>query len=184
MIPQTLSHSGIVHRQVVGLSLIFKVADIQQIQSALQNLADSPRDRVSAPTEKEVEPGLKEEQRRTICVRFYVTADEEARLNQLTDGVKNRSRWLRARAFGQATPRPRLQIPEINRQAYTTLNYLRSEANQITRAVNTALRRNQVLPLSQEYLNTLQGMAQKIEAVGKELSKLNALDRLEEEDGA
>ena len=160
------------------------MADIQQIQSALQNLADSPRDRVSAPTEKEVEPGLKEEQRRTICVRFYVTADEEARLNQLTDGVKNRSRWLRARAFGQATPRPRLQIPEINRQAYTTLNYLRSEANQITRAVNTALRRNQVLPLSQEYLNTLQGMAQKIEAVGKELSKLNALDRLEEEDGA
>lgn len=158
------------------------MTDILQIKSALQTLAatniECPPDRISAPANQEAESN----QRRTICIRFYITAEEEVSLNQLTDGIKNRSRWLRAKAFGQAPPRPRLHIPEINREIYTTVKCLRSEANQITRGINMALARKQVVPLSKEYLNTLKNIQKAIEATGVELVKLNGLHQLEKED--
>jgi len=164
------------------------MADILQIKSALQTLAATDiaclPDRVSAPApaNQETESNQETKQRRTICVRFYITAEEEARLNRLTDGINNRSRWLRAKAFGQAPPRPRLHIPEINREIYTTVKYLRSEANQITKALNTALARKQVVPLSEESLSTLKNIQKAIETTGMQLVKLNGLHQLDGED--
>lgn len=180
-----LSQPGLVHRQVVALSLTFEMTDPQQIRSALKTLADTPREgfgEAGSLVDDLTSSDTEERQRRTICVRFYLTSEEEGRLNQRTDGVKNRSRWLRSRVFGLAPPRSRPSIPEVNRTTFITVKRMGSEVNQIAKALNIALARKQELPLSQECLNILRDIHASLDAVGRELVKLNALPELEGED--
>ena len=176
------------HRQVVGLSLILTMSDIEKLRSAIQTLAHTPREHDADLTTLEAQAKPEEQQpdkqRRTICIRFYVTAAEEERLNELTDGIKNRSQWVRSRIFGQTPTRPRPQIPALNREALITLRAVRSKLNQIARAFNTALAKQQPLPLAPETLNCLQAMQTQVATVGQALVELHTVPTREGEEEA
>ena len=93
--------------------------------------------------------------RRTICKRFYVTEEEDLRLEELRQGV-GLSSFVRAKVFGAGIPRPRPIVPQINREAYIHLTNLRANCNQIAKVVNTAAKQGKKLPLTQAYLSQLE----------------------------
>ncbi len=118
------------------------------------------------------------EERRTICKRFYVTEAEDQRLDELRQGV-SLSAFVRAKVFGSGIPRPRQIVPQINREAYIHLANLRSNCNQIAKAVNTAAKQNQALPLTQAYLDQLRQLEELLVEVGLQLSQANDVSREE-----
>lgn len=118
------------------------------------------------------------EKRRTICKRFYVTEAEDQRLNELRQGI-SLSAFVRAKVFGANVPRPRSIVPQINREAYIHLANLRSNCNQIAKAVNIAAQQNQALPLTQAYLDQLGQLEELLVEVGLQLSQANDVSREE-----
>lgn len=116
---------------------------------------------------------------RTECIRFYVTAAEARRLTELCQGV-NRSRFIRSKVFGYAVPRPRAVLPQVNQQAYTHLANIRGNINQIAKAVNTAAKQGQRLPLTEGYLTQLSRLERLLVTIGTQLSQAENTDRQEE----
>ncbi len=141
----------------------------ENTKNALEGLKDSIRETLE-------ESELK--QRRTICKRFYVTEEEEQRLEELRQGV-GLSAFVRAKVFGSGIPRPRSIVPQINRETYIHLANLRSNCNQIAKAVNIAAKQNQALPLTQAYLDQLGQLEELLVEIGLQLSQANDTTREE-----
>jgi len=116
--------------------------------------------------------------RRTICKRFYVTEEEDRRLEELRQGV-SLSALVRAKVFGTGIPRPRPIVPQINREAYIHLASLRNNCNQIAKAMNTAAKHDQVLPLTQAYLDQLEQLEELLVEIGLKLSQADDTTREE-----
>lgn len=108
--------------------------------------------------------------RRTICKRFYLTEEEDKRLEELRQGV-GLSSFVRAKVFGSGIPRPRPIVPQINREAYVSLANLRANCNQIAKAVNIAVKQNESLPLTQAYLDQLERLEELLVEIGLQLSQ-------------
>ncbi len=135
--------------------------------SALNALRDELREMLA-------DADLKEH--RTICKRFYVTEAEEKQLESMRQGV-NLSTFVRAKVFGTSVPRPRQTIPQINREAYIHLANLRSNCNQIAKAVNTAAKQGQELPLTQAYLEELKRLEILLVEIGLQLNQATDTSR-------
>jgi hypothetical protein len=140
--------------------------------NALEGLRNSLRETLG-------ESELKE--RRTICKRFYVSEEEDQRLEELRQGV-GLSAFVRAKVFGSGIPRPRTIVPQINREAYIHLASLRANCNQIARAVNTAAKQGRDLPLTQAYLDQLARLEELLVEVGLQLSQGKDTNRSPEHD--
>ena len=117
-------------------------------------------------------------QRRTICKRFYISEEEDQRLDELRQGV-GLSAFVRAKVFGSGVPRPRSIVPQINREAYIHLANLRANCNQIAKAVNAAAKQDRALPLTQAYLDQLSKLEELLVEVGLQLSQANDTTREE-----
>lgn len=109
-------------------------------------------------------------QRRTVCKRFYVTEEEDQRLEELRQGV-GLSSFVRAKVFGSGIPRPRPIVPQVNREAYIALANLRANCNQIAKAVNIAAKQGKTLPLTQTYLDQLERLEVLLVEIGLKLSQ-------------
>lgn len=129
--------------------------------AALNDLGDA----IEAALE---ESELKE--RRTICKRFYVTEEENSRLEELRQGI-GLSAFVRSKVFGSGIPRPRPIVPQINREAYIHLTNLRANCNQIAKAVNTASQQGKNLPLTQAYLRQLEQLEELLVEIGLQLNQ-------------
>ena len=116
------------------------------------------------------EPALS---KRNICVRFYLTQEEELQLDQLCDGVCNRSRWIRAKVMGHSLPLSK--IPAVNRDLYVQARLIRGNLAQMATAIDEALQQKKPLPLSEEFLTRLQQMQARQINIERELVKLNQL---------
>jgi hypothetical protein len=116
--------------------------------------------------------------RRTICKRFYVTEEEDRQLEELRQGV-SLSAFVRAKVFGSGIPRPRPIVPQINREAYIHLASLRNNCNQIAKAMNTAAKHDQALPLTQVYLDQLERLEELLVEIGLKLSQADDTTREE-----
>ena len=112
------------------------------------------------------ESKLKE--RRTICKRFYLTEAEDQQLESLRQGV-NLSAFVRAKVFGAGIPRPRTIVPQINREAYIQLARLKTNCNQMAKALNTNVQQNRDLPLTQAYLDQLKLLEDLLVAIALQL---------------
>lgn len=128
--------------------------------NALSDLKDSIREAVG-------ESELKE--RRTICKRFYLTEEEEKRLEELRQGV-NLSAFVRAKLMGESY-RPRSIVPQIDRETYIHLSNLRANCNQMARAINSAAKQERELPLTQAYLSQLEQLEELLIRIGQRLSQ-------------
>lgn len=116
--------------------------------------------------------------RRTIGKRFYVSEEEDLRLEELHQGV-SLSAFVRAKVFGSGIPRPRPIVPQINREAYIHLASLRNNCNQIAKAMNTAAKHDQALPLTQAYLDQLERLEELLVEIGLKLSQADDTTREE-----
>lgn len=123
---------------------------------------------------------LQIEQNRTECFRFYMTAEEARQLRELCQGVKP-AKFIRSKVFGYAVSRPRTIIPQINQEAYAHISNIRSNINQIAKAVNVAAKRGQTLPLTENHLAQLSKLEHLLETIGAQLSQAQNADRQEEE---
>ena len=72
--------------------------------------------------------------RRTIRKTFYVTPEEDERIQQLRQGVKQ-SRFFRSRVLGRNIPRPKQAAPYIDRHIYTQFSQLRKELKQMSEGI-------------------------------------------------
>lgn len=111
--------------------------------------------------------------KRSVCIRFYVTPEEEHQIDQLCDGQCTRSRWIRARVLGH--PLPLTKIPAINRDLYVQSRENRTQINRIIAAINRASQQQEPQPLTEHYLQILKQIYTQQLQVEKELSKLNSL---------
>jgi len=107
-------------------------------------------------------------QKRVICIRFYINSQEEAKLNDICQGI-NRSRFIRAKLFGNAVPRPRRPLPQINRDVYIQISCVSSNINQIAKAINTAAKQSHALPLGDKCLLALQEINENLTQITKML---------------
>lgn len=133
-----------------------------------KNTNDALTDLGDAISEALSESELKK--RRTICKRFYLTEEEEKQLEELRQGI-GLSSFVRAKIFESGVPRPRPIVPQINRETYISLANLRENCNQIAKAVNTAAKQNQPLPLTQAYLEKLERLDELLVEIGLQLSQ-------------
>lgn len=117
-------------------------------------------------------------ERRTVCKRFYLSEAEDARLAELCQGV-SLSAFVRSKVFGTGVSRPRAIVPQIDRETYIQLTHLRSNVNQIAKAVNIAAQQGNELPLTQAYLGVLTELDDRLRAIGLQLSQ--ATDQTREE---
>jgi len=108
--------------------------------------------------------------RRNICKRFYVTEEEDQRLEELRQGI-GLSAFVRSKVIGSGIPRPRPIVPQINREVYIHLTNLRANCNQIARAVNTAAKQGKDLPLTQTYLSQLEELEELLIEIGLQLNQ-------------
>ncbi len=114
--------------------------------------------------------------RRTLCKKFYVSADEDAQIRDARQGVKE-SGYFRAKVLGKLIPRPRTVIPQINRDTYDHIAGIRGSLNQIARAVNTAAKNAQTLPLTERYLDEIKQLESLLVEVQLQLSQAHDLMR-------
>lgn len=133
-----------------------------------ENTDNALNDLKSAIGEALEESELKK--RRTICKRFYVTEEEDLRLEELRQGI-GLSAFVRSKVFGSGVPRPRPIVPQINREAYIHLTNLRANCNQIAKAVNTAVKQGNPLPLTQAYLSQLEQLEELLVEMGLQLNQ-------------
>jgi len=122
----------------------------------------------------------KQASKRTICKRFYVNAAEEAQIEQMRQGVSE-SRFFRSKVLGKSIPRPRTTIPQVNLDSYQAIANLRSNINQMAKAINTAARSGQTLPLTPAFLDQLAKLQLRLEEMQVQLVQANDATRVEEE---
>ena len=89
---------------------------------------------VSLKETKAKHPNIRDP-RRTIRKTFYVTPEEDERIKQLRQGVKQ-SRFFRTRVLGRNIPRPKQATPDIDRHIYTQFSQIRNELKQISEGIN------------------------------------------------
>lgn len=109
--------------------------------------------------------------KRSRCIRIYLTPDEERQVLDSCQGVAA-SIYCRAKVLGQSVPRPRRQIPEINRQYYAEISRVSVNLNQIAMGINQALKQGQELPKNEVILRQLKDVQQTLEHHYLELGKL------------
>lgn len=96
-------------------------------------------------------------ERRSHCIRIYLTAAEAQDVLAACQSLPA-SIYCRAKVLGQSVPRPRRQIPALNRQYYTELARVSRNLNQLTKGVNQAVTTGQALPLTETDLECLQAL--------------------------
>jgi len=82
-------------------------------------------------------------------VRF--TLDERQQIDELR-ASESYSNYIRQAALKRRAP---TQIPAVNQQSYTELSRLSANLNQLTKAVNTALKSGQPIPIDVQLLAEL-----------------------------
>ncbi|AFZ28290.1 Bacterial mobilization protein (MobC) (plasmid) [Cylindrospermum stagnale PCC 7417] len=115
------------------------------------------------------------DEKREITVTFRVSYAEKARLEQRCIGVVQ-SDYIRARLFDYSLPRPKLIIPEVNRQVIYELKKIGNNLNQQTRAINEAVKVG-YQPLNhevQEYLQTLKELVDILEETHRQITQASA----------
>ncbi|AFZ28304.1 Bacterial mobilization protein (MobC) (plasmid) [Cylindrospermum stagnale PCC 7417] len=115
------------------------------------------------------------DEKREITVTFRVSHAEKARLEQRCSGVVQ-SDYIRARLFDYSLPRPKLIIPEVNRQVIYELKKIGNNLNQQTRAINEAVKVG-YQPLNhevQEYLQTLKELVDILEQTHRQITQASA----------
>lgn len=75
---------------------------------------------------------------RSICKKFYVTAEEDQQIQQLCQGV-NQSRYFRSCVLNRAVPRPKAIVPQDNREAIVHLAAIRSSLKKIARTMSSTM---------------------------------------------
>ncbi|MBA3920278.1 MAG: plasmid mobilization relaxosome protein MobC [Nostocaceae cyanobacterium] len=117
---------------------------------------------------------IEKEIRREITVTFRVSQEEKARLEQRCSGVVQ-SDYIRARLFDYSLPRPKLVIPEVNRQAIYELKKIGNNLNQQTRAINEAVKiGNQPLRDEvREYLETIKELTVLLEQTHQSITQIS-----------
>ncbi len=105
-----------------------------------------------------------QEQARTVSITFKVSPAEAQQLAARCQGVR-RSRYIRAKLFDGAVPRPRAVIPPVNRDVYLQTTYIRTNLNQIAKAINTASKSGSVLPLAPAVLEQLVQMNETLQQI-------------------
>lgn len=121
-------------------------------------------------------------ERRSYCIRIYLTAEEERQILDKCQGIAA-SIYCRAKVLGESAPRPKLQIPEINRRVYAECSKLQSDLNQITRSLNNPAKAGREPSLTHEYLNQLNAINRTLKEVQQELLKLTNESQTSDEGG-
>ncbi len=109
--------------------------------------------------------------KRSRCIRIYLTPDEEKQVLDSCQGIAA-SIYCRAKVLGQSVPRPRRQIPEMNRQYYAEISRVSANLNQISKAINYALKQGQELPISEAVLSQLKATQETLRLNRLEVIKL------------
>jgi hypothetical protein len=87
---------------------------------------------------------------RAICKRFYLTPEENQRLDERRQGVPL-STFVRTKVLGVSSPRPRSIVPQLDRQTYVQLTAIKHHCQTIA----IALKANPNPLRSQENLDQL-----------------------------
>jgi hypothetical protein len=103
---------------------------------------------------------------RTIGKRFYLTPEENQRLDEMRQGIPL-SAFVRAKLFGSTSPRPRPIVPQLDRQAYVHLAALRHHCHDIA----IALQANPKAHLTQENWDQLDHLEALLIAIGQQLPR-------------
>lgn len=134
---------------------------------------EDPLDEIKAAFGKAIAAqAVVNQERRTICKKFYVSATEDQAIQNLRQGVKESS-YFRSKVLGKAIPRPRPVIPQINRDTYIHIAGIRSNINQITKAINIAAKEGRSLLLSEAHLDELKQLESLLVQVQLQLSQAN-----------
>lgn len=135
------------------------MSKFQETSETLNSLKAAISKALNAPDSSE---------RRTIGKRFYVTRAEAQQLEALCQGV-SLSAFVRAKVLGDRMPRPRAIVPQLHRKTYIDLANLKSNCNQIAKAINIAAKNQQDLPLTQAYLKQLERLEALLVSIGRQL---------------
>ena len=121
------------------------------------------------------------DQARTVSITFKLSPTEARQLQERCQGTK-RSHYIRQKLLAGAAPRPRAVIPPVNRDVYVQTTYLRANLNQIAKAINTASKLGETLPLTQDYLEQLAQMTATLRQIRASLRADDATTEADVED--
>lgn len=131
---------------------------------------DSPRDRdIPSPISKTmtnhstlreifhelIQDPPKVKPQRSVKITIRLTPEEAIRLDAICKGISY-SVYIRSGLFGYPRPRPRREVPTINRELYIELKRQGNNINQQARAINQAMQKDIAPPISSVYLEQLQ----------------------------